>query len=143
MIVRLFLLSALLVSVSSCKVTLVPPYDADIEQQIVNTAKMNDRLYLEMKDEPEANRTYKKYSSRYVDIESEINSILLRNEARRQGHDLVLITSNLRTLFDQFREQHKQANTINDADIKLNQIQIAAAWKALLVAERGLKLAVD
>src|SRR5215468_3778893 len=39
---------------SRCKVALVPPYDAGVEQQIVNTAKMNDRLYLEMQDDPVA-----------------------------------------------------------------------------------------
>ena len=126
---------------SNCKVQLVPPYDAGIEQQIVNTAKMNDRLYLEMQEEPVADRTYNKYSSKYLDIESEINSILLKNEARKQSHDLIVITNNLKTLFVQFKDKHKQDNTINDADIKLNQLQIAAAWKALLVAERGLKLA--
>jgi len=125
---------------SQCKVALVPPYDAGVEQQIVNTAKMNDRLYLEMQDEPVADRTYTKYSSKYLDIESEINSILLKNEARKQSHDLIVITNNLKTLFVQFKDKHKQDNTINDADIKLNQLQIAAAWKALLVAERGLKL---
>ncbi|TMI78144.1 MAG: hypothetical protein E6H10_17685 [Bacteroidetes bacterium] len=124
-----------------CKVTLVPPYDAGVEQQIVNTAKMNDRLYLEMQDEPVADRTYNKYSSKYLDIESEINSILLKNQARRQSHDLIVITNNLKTLFVQFKDKHKQDSTISDADIKLNQLQIAAAWKALLVAERGLKLA--
>lgn len=126
---------------SQCKVQLVPPYDAGVEQQIVNTAKMNDRLYLEMKEEPVADRTYTKYSSKYLDIESEINSILLKNEARKQSHDLIVITNNLKTLFVQFKDKHKQDATINDADIKLNQLQIAAAWKALLVAERGLKLA--
>jgi hypothetical protein len=139
--IRFFLVPLLWISLSACKVTLVPPYDASIEQQIVNTAKMNDRLYLDMQDEPEANRTYSKYSSKYLDIESEINSILLKNQARRQSHDLVVITNNLKTLFVQFKDQHKQATTINNADIKLNQLQIAAAWKALLVAERGLKLA--
>src|ERR1051326_4163192 len=136
-----FIAPLLWISFAACKVTLVPPYDASIEEQIVNTAKMNDRLYLEMKDELEANRTYGKYSSKYLDIESEINSILLKNQARRQSHDLIVITSNLKTLFVQFKDQHRQAVTINDADIKLNQLQIAAAWKALLIAERGLKLA--
>ena len=139
--ITFFLVPLLWISFAACKVTLVPPYDASIAEQIVSTAKMNDRLYLEMKDEPEAKRTYSKYSSKYLDIESEINSILLKNQARRQSHDLVVITNNLKILFVQFKDQHKQALTINDADIKLNQLQIAAAWKALLVAERGLKLA--
>ncbi|HET9825336.1 MAG TPA: hypothetical protein VFP87_08380 [Chitinophagaceae bacterium] len=140
---KLSLLLATLVWIafSNCKVTLVPPYDAAIEEQIVNTAKMNDRLYLEMQDQQVSDRAYTKYASKYLDIESEINSLLLKNEARRQSHDLVVITNNLKTLFVQFKEKHKQDNTISNADIKLNQVQIAAAWKALLIAERGLKLA--
>lgn len=140
---KLFLILLLSISYSACRVTLVPTYDAAIEEQIVNTAKMNDRLYLEMKDETKTKRTYDKYSSKYLDIESEINSILLKNQARKQSHDLVVIINNLKTLFTQFKEQHKQGNTIEDADIKLDQLQIAAAWKALLVAERGLKLASE
>jgi len=121
----------------------VPAYDAAIEEQIVNTAKLNDRLYLQMKEETGSNRTYNKYSGKYLDIESEINSILLKNQARKQSHDLIVIINNLKTLFTQFKEKHKQDNTVGDADIKLNQLQIAAAWKALLVAERGLKLASE
>jgi hypothetical protein len=140
---KFFLLLLLSLAMSNCKVTLVPPYDAVIEEQIVNAAKMNDRLYLEMNDQPPANRTYDKYSSKYLDIESDINSLLLKNQARRQSHDLIVITNNLKTLFVQFKDKHKQDNTISDADIKLNQLQIAAAWKALLVAERGLKLASE
>ena len=138
---KTFLFPILWITFLACKVTLVPPYDAAIEEQIVNTAKMNDRLYLEMKDQAEAERTYTKYSAKYLDIESEINSILLKNQARRQSHDLIVITNNLKTLFIQFKDQHKRDSVIHDADIKLDQLQIAAAWKALLVAERGLKLA--
>ena len=59
----------LLLGFFNCRVSLVPPYDASIEEAIVKTAKLNDALYLKMQELIEADRKYELYSLRYMDIE--------------------------------------------------------------------------
>ena len=136
---KFLLLGLLLVTVFSCRVTLVPPYDASIEDQITKTAKLNDALYLQMLENKEADRKYDSYSPKYIEIELEINSILLKNQARDHNADILAITKNLQKLFVQFKDDHKTKNLLTNADIQLNQVQIRAAWVALLVAEKALK----
>src|SRR3977135_3009814 len=86
------ILSILMVS---CRVALVPEYSAQLEEQISNAAKATDRLYLDMLDVPLANRTYESFKDRYNAIESEINSIKLKNEARLKNGDFIIINKNL------------------------------------------------
>lgn len=138
---RILLIVSFFIFCVGCKVTWVPAYDASIEDQIVSGAKANDLLYMQMMDTPEADRKYAAYSERYLAVKSEINSILMKNQARNNSQDLIASTKDLSTLFEKFRSKHKQDDTISDADIELNELQIAALWKVLLIEERGLKLA--
>ena len=71
----------------SCRVMLVPEYSSQLEDQISKTAKATDKLYIDMLDVPVNNRTYENFKDRYNEIESEINSIKLKNEARPKNAD--------------------------------------------------------
>ena len=80
--------------------TLVPEYSEQLEAQIAKTAKATDKLYIDMLDVPLNNRTYENFKDRYNDIESEINSIRLKNEARPKNADFLVINKNLKEEFD-------------------------------------------
>jgi hypothetical protein len=123
----------------NCRVTLVPPYDAATEDAIIKTAKLNDALYLQMQELKEPERKYESFLSKYMEIELEINSILMKTKARDHNKDLLVIAENLQKLFVQFKNDHKTKVTLMDADILLNKAQINATWTALLVAEEALK----
>jgi hypothetical protein len=123
----------------SCRVTLVPEYNAALEEQISKAAQANDRMYIDMLDAVPAERTYEKYKERYNVVEAEINSIQLKNEARKNNGDFLVICRNLKDAFAEAKKYHKEHNGLSDGEIKAYQASLAAFWKPLYVAERGLK----
>ncbi len=73
------------IALQSCKVTLVPPYDAAISTQIDKTAKSVDKFYLSMLETTASEndgRAYDKFIEQYVNIEVELNSLLNKNKIR-------------------------------------------------------------
>lgn len=124
----------------SCKITLVPDYSPKLEDQITKTAKANDKLYIDMLDDLPDKRTYERYKEKYNDIEADINSISLFNEARNNNSDLLAITNNLKEAFQEAKKYHKENNTLSNGEIKSYQATLAGFWKPLYLAERGLKI---
>ena len=130
----------LVVSMSlSCRVTLVPEYSAQLEEQIAKTAKASDKLYIDMLDVPLNSRTYESFKDRYNEIESEINSIKLKNEARPKNADFLVINKNLKDAFDEAKKYHKDNSTLSNGEAKAYQASLAGFWKPLYVAEIALK----
>lgn len=132
----IFLLSYTLLS---CKVTWVPEYNALLEEQVAKSAKATDKLYLDMLDIPLANRAYDNFKDRYNEIGSEINSIMLKNEARTKNTHFIAIIKNLKEAFEEAKKYHKDNSTLADGEIKAYQATLAGFWKPLYLAERGLK----
>jgi hypothetical protein len=134
--IPLFLLLSLVIS---CRVTLVPEYSAQLEEQIATSAKATDRLFIDMLDLPADKRTYNQFQERYNEIESEINSIRLKNESRPKNNDFLIINKNLKDAFAEAKQYHKENNTLSDGEIKAYQASLAGFWKPLYIAEIALK----
>lgn len=129
-----------IITLASCKVKWVADYSAAIEDQIIATAQKNDRLYIDMMDAPMPNR-YALYIERYNDIESEINSIQFKNEARKKNEAMLTIIKNLKEAFLQYRREHRDKKTLTRTEVLIYQSYIKSFWLPLLNAEHGLKLA--
>lgn len=130
----------LILSISwACRVTLVPEYSAQLENQVATAAKATDKLYIDMLDIAESERTYEKFNERYNEIESEINSIKLKNEARLKNADFLVINKNLKEAFEEAKKYHKDNTTLSSGEAKAYQASLAAFWKPLYVAEIALK----
>jgi hypothetical protein len=123
----------------SCKVTLVPEYSAALEEQVAAAAKATDKLYIDMLDVAVATRTYDSFKDRYNEIEAEINSIQLKNEARQKNGDFLVIIKNLKDAFTEAKQYHKSHTTISNGEAKSYQATLSAFWKPLYVAEKALK----
>ena len=121
--IPVFLLTTLLFL--SCRVMLVPEYSAQLEDQISKTAKATDKLYIDILDVPVNNRTYENFKDRYNEIESEINSIKLKNEARPKNADFLVINKNLKDAFDEAKKYHKENSTLADGEAKAYQATLA------------------
>jgi hypothetical protein len=137
---KTLILSLVIICLSSCKVIWVPDYNAKIEDQIAKTARANDRLYLTLLDALPNKRDYELYKEKYSDIESDINSIQMANEARNNNADLLVIGKNLKDAFQEARRYHKERDNLTDGEIKAYQATMAGFWKPLYLAERGLKI---
>ena len=132
--------SCLLLSMSSCiSVKAVPDYSEVIESQIIETQKLNETLYIELLEQPENKRTFADVSKQYIAVESNINSILFQYQARQKNEDFVKMTKLLKDNFLQYKKDHKDKKTLNDAEISLYIAYINSFWQPLLTAEKALK----
>ncbi len=124
---------------SSCRVSLVPEYNARLETQIADAAKASDRLYIDLLGEEPLARNYDKFQDRYNDLEAEINSIELINQGRIKNDDFLVIIKNLKDAFQEAKEYHREHKTLSNGEIKAYQATLAGYWKPLYVAERSLQ----
>ena len=133
----LFLIASFMVS---CRVTLVPEYSAELEDQITNTAKATDRLYIDILDAPANDRDYRALQGRYNDIEAEINSIELKNQGRIKNGDFIEIIKNLKGAFLEAKNYHKEHKTLSNGEAISYRATLAGFWKPLYLAERALRI---
>jgi hypothetical protein len=136
---RLIFLLTLLSVLSSCSVSLVPDYNPALEEQISEAAMMNDRLYLDLLNIPISERSFQAYAPRYSEIESEINSIRMKNEIRPNNTEMLKIIDLLKSNFVQYKEEHKAKSTgLTDGEIRSYSAFIRGFWLPLLTAENAL-----
>ena len=123
---KIILFSLILaVATISCKVTLVPNYDAGIASQIDSTLKMVDKFYLTMIETTKnenGQRAYQNFALGYVNIEVELQSLVDKNTVRPLNSDSKKISDNTLAQWIKYRDKHKQDNQISDANITLNRI---------------------
>jgi hypothetical protein len=126
----------------SCRVNLVSEYSQELETQIINGAKMNDRLYIDLLKCDTAKRNYQLFADRYANIEAEINSIRFKNETRKNPKSMNSIVDTLKNIFKKYENEHKdKVSALTNGEIIIYQSYIKAFWTPLLVTESGLKKA--
>ncbi|MDR1760946.1 MAG: hypothetical protein LBR55_00705 [Bacteroidales bacterium] len=130
----------LILSLSACKVMLVPKYDEKIAEQIEAVSKSIDKLYLTML-ETSSERTYSKFAEQYVNIEVELESILLKNKYRKKNSDTIEACESALELFKKYKEAHKKEKTIDDGTIIAYKESLKGRLEALLEIEKKKKIA--
>ncbi|HDR51567.1 MAG TPA: hypothetical protein ENN90_08100 [Mariniphaga anaerophila] len=132
-----------LIFLFSCRVTLLPEYNAEISKNIENTAKLVDKFYLLMSEttsEENSGRSYDRFAEMYVEIEVEINSLLNQNKIRPLNENSTRICEITLELWQKYKEEHKTDNTLSNGLIRLNRKVFADLFFAMQVAEEGNKL---
>ena len=137
-------LIVLLLFLSSCKVTLVPPYNAAILEQIDQTTKEIDKFYLlmlETTSTQNGGRSYEQFAEQYVDIEVELVSLLNKNKIRPLNANSVRICEITLQLWTKYKEEHRTDNPLSDGLIKLNRKTLGDLLFAMQVAEKAKEIA--
>ncbi len=127
----------------SCRVTLLPEYNAEISKNIEKTAKQVDKFFLMMYETTSAEnngRSYDKFAGQYVEIEVEINSLLNQNKIKPLNGNSTRICEITLELWQKYKEEHKTDNTLSNGLIRLNRQTFADLFFAMQVAEEGKKL---
>lgn len=135
----------LIIGISGCKITLVPSFDAQIQEQIESTSKEIDRFYLTMMDlntNEEGGRAYEKFREGYINIEVELISLLNKNKVKPLNSHSTRICEITLEIWRKYKNEHKEDNSIPDGLIKLNMLAMSDLMYAMLVAEKG-KLIAD
>lgn len=134
----LFILTMML---NSCTIHLVPQYNADMEEQIKNGAKMSDRLYLQMIVASADSKYFSMYENKYLDVQVEINSILLQDQIRPKANDIVASVQKLQEYFTKAMEDHRNKKSLSNGELMIYHDQLQAFWKPVLIEELALKTA--
>ena len=130
----------LLVTLSSCmRIQLVPSYSETIEKQIIETQKMNEKLYLTLLSKAEEERTYSNFEKEYIEIESNINSLYFQISNREKNSDFLIMINKLKDNFLQYKQEHHEKVTLKDGEIKLYMRYINDFYVPLLLSEKALK----
>lgn len=133
------LLFLLVTTFQSCiRVQLVPEYSEAIERQIIETQKMNVKLYLTLLAKPVQQRTYESCESEYVNIESNINSLAFQLSIREKNKNFVVMIDKLKDNFSQYKKEHQEKITLNDGEIKIYMLYINDFYTPLLLSEKAL-----
>ena len=139
-LIIIFSISAL----NSCRVNLLPSYNATISEQIDHTAKEVDKFYLSMLETTTVEnegRAFNKFSEKYVEIEVELNSLLNKNKIRPLNKNSTRICEITLQFWVKYKEEHKAKNTLKDGLILLNRKKFNDLFFAMRVADEGIKLA--
>ncbi|WP_372771935.1 hypothetical protein [Mangrovibacterium sp.] len=135
-----------LLAFTSCRVTLLPPYNPAIATQIENTSREVDKFYLTMAElsKPEnEGRAYANFAEKYIEIEVELNSLLNKNKVRPLNEHSTRICEITLQLWIKYRNEHKEDNTISNGLIDLNRKTFGDLFYAMQVAEKGKEIAAD
>lgn len=137
------LITMLLLVASACRVTLVPDYSEAIEKQIIETQKMNEKLYNDIAEADLADRDYEHFEKAYSEIESNINSLVFQMHAREKNTHFVAMTDSLQNKFLEYKNYHKglkdKGKKITNGEVESYSDFIKGFYKPMLLAEKALK----
>ena len=138
-LIQVSFLSFLLVF-ASCKVQLVSNYDAQLSNEINTTSKKIDNFFLSMQEIPADKRQYVNFSNAYIDIETDLNSLVIKNRVKPLNAESSRIAEITLQLWEKYKEEHKKDNTLSNGLIKLNKKTLNDLFYAMQVAEEGKKV---
>jgi hypothetical protein len=137
---NLTLFAILSLFVFSCQVKFVSDYDAGIHQQIVQTADRVERMYTRMLMD-EAARPYSVQLENYVEVETQLRSLLRQNQARDKGEGAVKICQNALEMWTKYRLEHEEKGVLGEMTMELYRENLSAMFQAMEVEENAKKIA--
>jgi hypothetical protein len=130
----------LLISYSGCSVKLVSDYDQTTADELIRIAKEVDVFYGTMAELPDTAREYSRFSKDYVEIESDIRSLVIRNKMRPLNEESIKISETILDEFMKYRTKHKEENIYKDTLIKLHRNRLLRLFTAMSVAEQAKQI---
>ena len=115
---------------------LVAPYDDQTEREIFAAARTVDQFYGELLEARADARRYARFADRYVQIETELRALVLRNEVRPLNEDSVEIARNILTLWTQAKDRHQKRDGYEPGAARLDRDRFARMFRYALAAER-------
>jgi hypothetical protein len=140
---RFGLLFFLAFALAGCTVNLVADYDSVAFEEILKVGKKIDRFYGDLLETKSNERAYQKFGDRYVDLETDIRSLVTRNKARALNEDSTQISEITLKLWMKYKENHKAKDTYSDGNAKLDRNRFIRLFAAAAGAERAKKLDAD
>ncbi len=136
-------LLAACVAACACQIQLVADYDQATFEEILRTGKKVDRFYGALLERPEAQRPYSEFSAQYVEIESDLRSLVTRNQARPLNRESTQIAGTILELWQKYKAAHQAGNGYKSALAGLHRKRFTRLFNAAASAEEARKLAPE
>jgi uncharacterized protein related to proFAR isomerase len=124
-----------LLSNSGCAIRYVADYDASIKEEIVQVAKEIDLFWGKLLDMNASERTYSKFKDQYVQVETDIRALVMKNEIRTFNKESTKQANIALDLWVEDREIHKKNDTFSDFEAKRHRKQYIRVFTALAKGE--------
>jgi len=124
----------------ACTVKLVADYDEATFNEVLRVGKEVDRFYGMLLEVPEGQRPYATYAKQYVDIETDIRSLVTRNQARPLNKESTQISETILKLWIKYKDKHEAKNAYPTAVAKLDRHRFQRLFRAAAAAEEAKKL---
>jgi hypothetical protein len=138
-----FLVLAIALPLSGCAIKLVADYDSVAFEEILKVGKKVDKFYGDLLETKQDERQYQKYRDRYVDVETDIRSLLTRNQARALNEESTQISEITLNLWIKYKDNHASKNGYSDGVAKLDRKRFVRLFAAAASAERAKNLDSD
>lgn len=133
----------LLIASAGCGVKFVADYDDATFNEILKISKSVDRFYGDLLEAPEADRKYAKYSGRYVDIETDVRSLLTRNKLRPLNAESIQINETILKLWLKYKDAHQKTDGYRTGVARLDRDRFLRLFGAAADAEAAKRLDRD
>lgn len=140
---RFSVLLFLALSLGGCTIKWVADYDSVTFEEILKVGKKVDKFYGELLEMRLADRAYQKFSDRYVDIETDIRSLVTRNKARALNDESTQISEITLNLWIKYKNNHQAKDTYSDGIAKLDRNRFGRLFASAASAEQAKKLDGD
>ena len=123
-----------------CSVKLVSDYDQTTADELIRIAKKVDVFYGTMAELSVEEREYRKFSKEYIEIESDIRSLVIRNKMRPLNEESIKISEKILEEFIKYRVKHKEDNIYKNTLLKLHRDNLIRMFTAMSVAEQAKQI---
>jgi len=125
----------LLLVVSGCTIKLVADYDAATYEEILRVGKRVDQFYGMLLEQDEASRAYQNYAAQYVEIETELRSLYVRNMSRPLNDESTKIADSILQLWMKYKDRHQTSNGYKTGVAKLDRNRFVRMFISAASAE--------
>jgi hypothetical protein len=126
---------SLFVFFNSCTVQYVAEYDESIKNEIIRIATQVEMFFAELFEADETERKYENFKERYIAIEVDLRTLLLRNKIRPLNEESTKQSEIALELWVEDKEQHKNENTVSNFIINLHRKQFQRIFIAMAKGE--------
>lgn len=138
-----FFIAFITITLSSCRVTFIPAYDASILKQAEEIQMQIDKFYLVMLETTKndtIDRAYSKYAEQYIDVEVKLNYLLEKNKVKPLNEDCVKICDIALNTWRKYKAEHKEDNRVSDKLIQFNKKFMDDLFYAMTSAEKAKEI---
>lgn len=125
---------------AACSIQLVSDYDATTYEEILRVGKKVDHFYGTLLEAPDKDRPYAKYSEKYVEIETDLRSLYMRNKSRPLNQESTEISRIILGLWVKYKQAHRERNTYSTGNAKLDRARFERLFDSAANAEAAKKL---